>query len=78
MGHNLTQKYISIHPNICHGKPCFRGTRIPIYMVIELLEAGQTKDQIIKGYPQLTKNHINAALHFAAELLQDYDQAANA
>jgi len=59
--------YISIDPNICHGKPCFKGTRIPIFLVIELLEASQTNEQILAGYPHLTKEHINAALHFAAE-----------
>ena len=69
-------KYISIDPNVCHGKPCFRGTRIPIYLVLELLEAGQTPRHIIKSYPQLRKEHISAALHSAAEMMKNQEYVA--
>lgn len=61
-------RYISSDTDVCHGKACFRGTRIPVYLVLELLEAGKTTRQILESYPQLTKNHITAALHFAAEI----------
>ena len=66
----MNTSYISVHPNICHGQPCFTGTRIMVYLVLELLEAGETPEQILASYPQLTKDHIQAALHYAAELIK--------
>ena len=62
--------YITVDPNICHGKPCFRGTRIMVYLVLGMLAAGEKPEHIIKdAYPQLTQKHIQAALQFAAEML---------
>lgn len=67
---NYTE-YITVDPKICHGQPCFRDTRIMVYLVLEMLEAGETPDEIIKNaYPQLTKEHIQAALHYAAEVIK--------
>ncbi len=61
-------EYITIDPNFCHGKPCFKETRIMVYLVLEMLAAGETPEQIIKNaYPQLTKGHIEAALLLAAK-----------
>ena len=62
--------YISIERDICHGKPCFKGTRIMVASVLELLEAGQSFSQILEAYPGLTLEHIRAALHLASELLE--------
>ena len=64
------EDYISTNPHICHGQPCFKGTRIMVYLVLELLEAGATPEQILKSYPSLTIDSIRAALHFAAELIK--------
>ena len=66
-------KYISADINICHGQPCFRGTRIMVYLVLELLEEGETPQQILKSYPRLTKKHIEATLHFAAEMIKNQE-----
>ncbi len=65
---DLVRKYITADPNYCHGKPRFRGTRLPVYIVLELLESGLNPAQIAgkKYYPELTRNHIRAALQFAA------------
>ncbi|PIS33888.1 MAG: antitoxin [Candidatus Omnitrophica bacterium CG08_land_8_20_14_0_20_41_16] len=64
--------YITANPNICHGQPCFAGTRIMVYLVLELLEAGTSPEEIFKDYyPKLTKKHLEAALHYAAELVKD-------
>lgn len=64
-------EYITIDPNMCHGQPCFKNTRVMVYLVLELLEAGVTTDEIIKRYyRRLTKKHIQAALHYAAELIK--------
>lgn len=69
--------YISIHPNICHGKPCFKGTRIMVYLVLEMLEAGGTLADIHDAYPSLTAQHVKAALEFAARAVETgrYDAA---
>jgi uncharacterized protein (DUF433 family) len=70
-------KYISVDPKVCHGQPCFKGTRIMVYLVLEMLEAGETPENIIKNaYPQLTKEHIQAALHFAAEMIKQQEYIA--
>lgn len=63
--------YVSADPGICHGQPCFKNTRIMVYLILELLEAGETIDQILKSYPQITKKHIEAALHLAAEMFKN-------
>ncbi|MFH2031251.1 MAG: DUF433 domain-containing protein [Bacteroidota bacterium] len=61
---------IVVDPNICHGQPCLKGTRIMVYLILELLEAGETPEQILKSYPKLTKEDIKAAMHFAAEVIK--------
>ncbi len=66
--------YIWTDPEICHGKPCFKGTRIMVASVLELLEAGHSFDEISEAYPGLTHDHIRAALHLASEVL-DHEQA---
>jgi len=68
---NNLNKYISVDPNVCHGQACFKGTRILVYLILEMLEVGETPENIIKkAYPQLTKEHIQAALHYAAEVIR--------
>jgi len=63
---------ISVDPTVCHGQPCIKGTRIMVYLVLELLESGLGADRIIKDYyPQLTKQDIEACLHYAASLIRD-------
>ena len=71
MANNL-MKRISIDPAICFGKPCIKGTRIPVYMVIELLEQGMTPPDIIKQcYPDITVDDIKACLHYAASVFKN-------
>lgn len=69
MARLVTSDYIVSQPDICHGKPCFKGTRVMVAALLELLEAGQTHAEILAGYPQLKPVHIQAALHYAAELI---------
>ena len=70
-------KYVSVNPQICHGKPCFKGTRIMVYLVLEMLEAGATLANIQEAYPGLTAEHVKAALEFAARAVETgrYDAA---
>lgn len=65
-------KYITIDPKICHGKPCFKGTRVLVHTVLEMLASGETPEEILEdAYPQLTKRHIEAALRYAAHTAQE-------
>ena len=61
-------QHIEIRPDAMLGKPCLRGTRIPVYLVLEKLGGGETAEQILAAYPQLTKDHITASLQYAAAL----------
>jgi uncharacterized protein (DUF433 family) len=64
-------RQIEIRPDVMMGKPCLKGTRIPVYLVLEKLAAGETARQILAAYPQLTNDHITAALQYAAWLAND-------
>lgn len=70
-------KYITVNPEVCHGKPCFKGTRIMVYQVLELLEGGVVAEAIAgpEYFPQLAKEHIEAALHYAGELMKTREYA---
>ena len=59
---------ISSDPDILHGKPCIKGTRIPVYLIVSLIAEGETVENIIKDYPSLTPEDIKAAIHYAAKL----------
>jgi uncharacterized protein (DUF433 family) len=56
---------IEINPDIMDGLPCIRGTRIPVFVILEMLQEGHDFDGIIKQYPSLNRDKIKAALHFA-------------
>lgn len=69
---NRLMERISVDPQVCHGQPCIKGTRIMVYLVLELLEAGLDPDKIIQEYyPQLGRQDIEACLHYAAGLIRD-------
>ena len=59
---------ISSDPDILHGKPCIKGTRIPVYLIVSLVAEGESVEDIIKDYPSLTPEDIKAALRYAARL----------
>lgn len=52
---------INVDPNICHGKACIAGTRIPVSVILDNLSSGSTYDEIINAYPSLTVEDIRAA-----------------
>ena len=62
---------ISIDPKVCHGKPCIKGTRIWVSLIVDNLADGATEDEIQKAYPALTKDDIKAALAYAAEMARE-------
>ena len=60
--------YITVDPNIHHGKACIVGTRIPVAVVLDNLAAGLEEKEIIESYPSLVSTTIHAAIAYAAEL----------
>ncbi|ABB56565.1 DUF433 domain-containing protein [Synechococcus elongatus] len=63
-------KRITSDPDICHGKPCIRGMRYPVELILELLGSGMTTEEIITDYDDLESDDILAVLLFAARLSQ--------
>lgn len=61
---------ITIDPGICHGKPTIRGMRYPVEMLLELLSAGMSVDEILADYEDLEREDILAALAYATRLTQ--------
>jgi uncharacterized protein (DUF433 family) len=62
---------ISIDPAVHHGKPCIRGTRVPVSVIVGSIADGNTPERIIESWPQLTADDIKAALKFAAAAVGD-------
>jgi uncharacterized protein (DUF433 family) len=58
-------------PVILGGKPCVRGTRISVEMILEWAASGASRDDIVKSYPQLTAEDVEEALNFAAQSLSN-------
>ena len=65
------RKHITIDPEIMMGKPVITGTRIPVEMILRDLGAGMTPEELLRAYPQLTKDDIHAAQAWAADYLAD-------
>jgi uncharacterized protein (DUF433 family) len=59
---------ITIDPGICHGQPTVRGLRYPVQMILELLSAGMTPDEVLADYEDLEREDILAVLEYAAHL----------
>ena len=62
---------ISIDPEVCFGKPCIRGTRIWVSLILDYLASGMTEAEVIEEYPQLTPEDIRAALAYGAEAARE-------
>jgi uncharacterized protein (DUF433 family) len=59
---------ITINPAVCHGKPCVRGLRYPVEVLLDLLSSGMTQDEILADYEDLEREDLLAVLAFAARL----------
>lgn len=59
---------ITVDPNICHGKPCIRGLRYPVELLLELQSSGMTVEQILADYPDLEADDLRAACAYGARL----------
>jgi uncharacterized protein (DUF433 family) len=62
---------ISVDPNICFGKPCIRGTRIWVSLILDLLANGSTMEEVLAEYPSLTLRDIRAAIAYGAEMSRE-------
>ena len=63
--------HIEVNPDICHGKPVIRGTRILVRNILGALAGGDSIQDILQSYPELTLEDIKAALAYAIELVDD-------
>ncbi len=59
---------ITTDPNICHGKPCIRGLRYPVDLLLDLLSGDMTQEQILADYPDLEAADLRAAIAYGARL----------
>ena len=62
---------ISINPNICFGKPCVRGHRIWVSLILDLLAGGMTAEEILEDYPGLTIEDVQACIAYGAEMARE-------
>lgn len=69
MEKDLLQR-ITLNPNVCFGKPTIRNMRYPVEIILDLLAAGMTTEEILEDYPDLEKEDIQACLQFASKLVQ--------
>ena len=58
---------VSVDPTVCFGRPCIRGTRIWVTLIVESLSEGVTEEELLKAYPQLEPEDIRAAVAYASE-----------
>jgi uncharacterized protein (DUF433 family) len=65
---NALLERISVDPNVCFGKPCIRGTRIWVSLILDFMAAGETQKRILEECPQLTRDDVLAALAYGAEM----------
>ncbi len=66
------QDYITVEPEICHGKACLKGTRILASVILDNLAAGLTPEEIKQSYPSLPANAIPATIAYAADLAREW------
>ncbi|MEM1116297.1 MAG: DUF433 domain-containing protein [Bacteroidota bacterium] len=60
--------HITVDPDVCHGKACVRGTRVPVSVVLDNLAAGVSAEEITESYPSVSPEAVRAALAYAADL----------
>lgn len=63
---------ISIDPNVCFGKPCVRGTRLWVSLILDQLAAGMSVEEILEEYPQLTREDVLACMAYGTEMSREH------
>ena len=70
---------IELNPRVCNGKPVIKGTRIPVSVILKQIAQGESWDDLLKGYPELIKEDIQAALLYASASIEHTEvRAVNA
>jgi uncharacterized protein (DUF433 family) len=65
------QEHIVVNPEVCHGQACIRGTRIMASVVLDNLAAGLDVEALLRSYPSLTREAVQASVAYAAELARE-------
>ena len=65
------QEHVTVDPHVCHGKACIKGTRIMVSVVLDNLAAGLTPEEVVRSYPSLSRDAVQAAIAYAAELARE-------
>ena len=65
------QDYITVDPAICHGRACITGTRVMVSVILDNLAAGLPVNEILRSYPSLNHEAVQAAIAYAAELARE-------
>ena len=65
------QDHIIVDPMICHGRATIKGTRVMVSVVLDNFAVGLSVDEILKSYPSLTREAVQAAIAYAAELTRE-------
>jgi uncharacterized protein (DUF433 family) len=65
------RKYLVSDPPICHGQLCAKGTRVFVTNILDSLAEGSSREEILRSYPSLKPEHIDAAIAYAAELAHE-------
>lgn len=65
------REHITVDSNVCHGKPCIKGTRVMVSVVLDNLAAGQTPEEIIESYPSVGREALRATIAYAADLARE-------
>jgi uncharacterized protein (DUF433 family) len=66
--------HILVDPEICHGKPCIKGTRVMVSIILDYLSAGESEEEILKQYPTLKPEDIRATVAYAAWLAHEEEE----
>ena len=72
MIHQELIKRISVNPNVCFGKPCIKGTRIWVSLVLDFLATGSSMEEILEAYPHIEKEDILACLAYGAAMSHEH------
>lgn len=65
---------ITVDPHVCHGKACIKGTRIMVSLILDYLQAGEPPAEILRQYPTLHEDDIQAAIGYAAWLVHEEEE----
>ncbi len=71
MPRELWKTRVAVDSGIHHGEPCIRGTRVPVATIVGSLADGMATEEVLREYPQLSREDVLAALEYAAEVLHN-------